>query len=178
MTKFTLPKGLVDRELSSNYSDSEGSFLADPRENSGDNIVEHIEITLNHPRVKVFTNKTSVKQKRLYFEVWYAIINCYKDILIDSNYEYEYGRDGTVHLHGIIHVKTNPKLSKAGLISDMAKLWLARLPVAYREFKPGLICYFDDDDTVIYKCPSIKIAYHFNQPKRVIEWETYIKKCQ
>lgn len=140
----------------------------------------YIEITLNYPRTATFLKYGSFEQKRMYTRLWNVIINNFTTLMRvnSSRAVFEYCRSGQVHLHGYLVIEPNTKYYVAGLVSDMVKCYLNELPKKYNKFVEKCIYYFDDDNTVCYKCPSIKICHRTSQLDRFTEWEEYLSKQQ
>lgn len=137
----------------------------------------YIEITLCYPHTKSFINKRQDLQKGMYRKIYSVISSMYKNIIHTNKFVFENTKQGVIHLHSYWKLHNLPnKFSVAGLLSDIAKVWLSALPAKYNNFLPACIFYFDEDDTVCYRCPSIKITMRVNQESREEEWVNYIMK--
>ncbi len=141
-------------------------------------ITPNIEITLALPHTALFLRSTSVQQKRLYMSKYQMIITHIVSLIEDHDCVYEYSRNGQIHMHASIRLYKDAKYNVTGLISDITKIYLQTLTKKYSGFNPKLITYYDDDNTVVYYCPSIKVSHCLNQSDRLIKWKEYMLKDQ
>ena len=131
-----------------------------------------LEVTLNHPRVKLWENLTSTKQCNLYLKKLHEIKNCLgTDQLEIVDYAFEVSKDGHFHCHALLHSVTVRNHFPLGVVADCVKTYLNTLPKnsTYKRH-----CMYDK--YYRYHGPGCCIQYRFNhETERIQIWETYIK---
>ena len=139
-----------------------------------------IELTLNHPRSKLFLSCTSDLQKKMYLKLWHYMIKPYK--LTMSNYESDYVfescKSGQLHLHGYVSFDVCDMNLPLVLISDIVKRYLNRMTKRYSEFKEANMFH----EWKRYRCPSIVCQLRYseddNYEERCSKWKLYMQKTQ
>jgi len=138
---------------------------------------DHIELTLCVPHTVAFLKALSGKQKVEHLRRYQILTSMNKKIITRDAYCFEYTQKGQIHMHAIWILQLPEKsFSGIGLVSDIAKQWLATLSKKYSQFYESKIYNFDNNTSLIYKDASIKVKLALCQPERAREWETYINK--
>ncbi len=148
------------------------------RKTSLGDFTPNIEITLALPHTALFLRSTSVQQKRLYMSKYQMIITHIVSLIEDHDCVYEYSRNGQIHMHASIRLYKDAKYNVTGLLSDITKIYLQTLTKKYSRFNPLNITYYDDDDTVVYYCPSITVKHRLHQLEKLDKWKEYMLKDQ
>lgn len=133
-----------------------------------------LEVTLNHPRVKVWENLTSSKQCNLYLKKLHDIKNClgFNNLEI-VDYAFEVSKDGHFHCHALLHSTCAKNHFPLGVIADCVKTYLNTLPKKYSNYKRH--CMYDK--YYRYNGPGCCIQYRFpKETERIEFWGNYIKK--
>jgi len=137
-----------------------------------------IEVTLNHPRSKLFLSCTSDLQKKLYLKLWHYMIKPYQLSCkgFECDYVWEACKSGQLHLHGWMKIDIGNMVFPLVLISDIVKRYLNKMTVRYRDFKEANM----HEQYKRYRCPSIVIqlrdSHDDNYDERVSKWKLYLTK--
>jgi len=132
---------------------------------------EYVAITINPPRTKWWTHRTSTEQGATLKLLLSRISNnldlkCIKGF----NYTLEYCKDGNIHLHGYISIPRGHVVSHAGLVNDIAR-------VAHRTMPKNAFCIpyhekYYNHELGKYQAPCICIKMVDNMER----WLSYMYK--
>lgn len=134
-----------------------------------------LEITLNYPRTAKFLRMTELEQKAHYRNWIDDSLEIYKGRIEKADIFFEKCRSGLFHVHMSITMVSTKTFYIFGLISDVVKEFVFRLPKRYAKFDVlNYNCLFRR-----YRCPSICIQYVEGDDQiRCLHWEAYIRKDQ
>jgi len=135
---------------------------------------DYVAITINPPRTKWWTHRTSVEQANTLKLLLSRISNnldlkCKKGF----NYAMEYCKDGQVHMHGYISIPKGNVMSFAGLVNDVARVAHRIMPaksftIPYNEkYYNTELCKYQSPCICIKICDNVErwLAYMYKDVK-------------
>lgn len=146
----------------------------------------HVELTLCYPQTDSWLNMTQEDQRKVYRKCLEKILILLRKVcpLAKAEYVFELFKSGQTHMHAVIDLVESTKFLPLGMITDIAKVYHAMLPVKkfhrYHIFDPKSV-YADIDR---YRHPSIVIQYQYPDAKdksgesRRSVWGAYLRKAQ
>lgn len=134
----------------------------------------YMEITLNYPPNAAYRRMSDDNIKLMYDRLFdYCLVaEKLKEHIIDIKKNFEYGKNGKLHLHAILSFQfIDDKYCPQGLIQSFVKCWLRQLPKRFSVWSDSSYWF----KFYRYRCPSICCQVN-TELKRALQFADYIKK--
>lgn len=134
------------------------------------------EITIHYPCTALWLKMSAEKQRKKLSVIFRdAICALPLDKHYSSRHVFEFGKNGQVHLHGVLVVNDDFKHIPVGSISDIVKVILSYFPKKYNKFCTShLYAQWDR-----YAAAQCCVQYRSKtETERYAEWTNYLSKQQ